>query len=132
MNILIILYLIEISNNINAFITAGLAIACIVTLGLISHGLMEDKFDLESGDSDWAKERNKEKQSYISMYKIARNISIGFLIATAVTIFIPSKQTMYLMAGAYAAQESGITQKILKVIDSKLDQEISKITEKGE
>ena len=73
-------------------------------------------------------EFNNEK--YI---KPLKTTALALTVCTALFVITPSKQTAYMMLGAYAAQktvESSIGQDILKIIEMKIKEEINEETKK--
>ena len=76
-------------------------------------------------------ERYEEaKKTRATGKKVLKRMFSAFVILGLLTVVIPSKQTMYLMAGAYAGQEtytSEVGQKALKVLDSKLEKYIEEL-----
>jgi len=62
---------------------------------------------------------------------------VTFLVLAFTSVLIPSEKTMYVMVGAYAAQKvyqspetKVISEKVLKVIEQKLDEQITYVTDK--
>lgn len=69
-----------------------------------------------------------------SGYPIHKSIVAIFLVSAAVVIAIPSEKQMYVIAGAYAAQnvyESEIGQDTVKLLHSKIKEQIAEQVEKA-
>lgn len=108
------IYLIDIIENLG----------CLAFIALLGASLVAILSGITCTD-DW-KDRTKET-------RIFKTSSIIVLIAAFFLVFLPAKKTIYLMIGAYAvehvvetpeAKEFG--SKLLKVVNSKLDEMIEK------
>jgi len=80
--------------------------------------------------------KRAENQWEITKKSIGKYM-VTFLVLAFTTVLIPSEKTMYVMVGAYAAQKIAqapetkvISDKVLKVIEQKLDQQINEVTDK--
>ena len=114
------MYLIHVMSAVNTIVTVLLIFMMIVTLCLMI-------FIMISASENCFNDETK------ALYKRYLKISI---VTTAVfatlTSAIPNERMMYLMAGAYAAQEvvtSEPAKKVLQIIDLKLEEELKKIQE---
>ena len=80
-------------------------------------------------DSKWDKNVKWE-----DTVKSIKKDAVVFLIIGFCAILIPSQKTMYVMAGAYAAQKVAqapetkvISEKVLKIIEKELDEQINEV-----
>ena len=80
-------------------------------------------------DSKWDKSITWE-----DTVKSIQKYTIAFLIIGFCTVLIPSQKTMYVMVGAYAAQKVAqapetkvISEKVLKIIEKELDEQINEV-----
>lgn len=74
-----------------------------------------------------------ENKPFNLFYKTLRNSCIAVFCLGFFTITIPSEKTMYMMAGAYATQsvvQSETMQKVVDIINLKLDEELAKVKPK--
>lgn len=53
--------------------------------------------------------------------KLAKKLVIAFLCLVIAIFFIPSERTVYLMASSHYMTQTGIPEKVLKVLNEKLD-----------
>lgn len=63
-------------------------------------------------------------------YKVYKNIRWVLLAAAIITLVIPSKQTLYLMAGAYVTQTvvtSETGKRVVTILEQKIGQELSNV-----
>jgi len=88
-------------------------------------------------DLDFCSSFNNENLAVLVQTKksIVRFGGTALLLAF-LTVLIPSEKTMYVMVGAYAAQKISqapetkvISEKVLKVIEQKLDEQINEVTD---
>jgi len=79
--------------------------------------------------------RYKDKEElWKTASKVIQKYAIIFLVLSSITVLIPSQKTMYVMVGAYAAQKVAqspetriISEKVLKVIEKELDEQINEV-----
>jgi len=75
-----------------------------------------------------------KKDTWEITSKVIQKYVIIFLVLSSITALIPSQKTMYVMVGAYAAQKVAqspetrtISEKVLKVIEKELDEQINEV-----
>lgn len=69
---------------------------------------------------------------WIDVKKFCKNCMIAIVVISSAVVFIPNEKTAYVMVGAYATQKIAqspetkvISEKVLKVIENKLDEYIT-------
>ncbi len=73
---------------------------------------------------------NEPSQMALNILNILYKKFWLFLIILSITIFVPSKQTMYLMLGANYLQQSGLPTKVSEALELKLDDVIKQLRDK--
>ena len=104
------IYLAGFIENIDTFLNFSL-ILLIIILFFVSYWMLEDDIfsDIE------------ENLEIIKKYKLGIKILVFNLL---LVIFIPSSKTVYMMMGSHYLNQKDIPQKVLKVLNNKLDEMI--------
>lgn len=108
--IYLIIYLLDRIEPITNFLQFSSIILLSVSFVLYLYIKMET-VDYHFNDLD-------ETNHYLTIIK---RVFITGSILIFLTVLIPSEKSLYLMIGTYVAMESGIPQKVLKIVDNKLD-----------
>ena len=118
MNITFVLYLTEVAININNIFGGAV---CFYLLAILVTGFI------------YIMSRAIEKEPSSMAAKVLTILYKKlwlFLIVVIVSIFVPSKQTMYLMLGANYLQQSNLPIKVSQALELKLDDVIKSLKDK--
>jgi len=119
MNISIVFYLISVLHNID------IAFSILITIMIIIGGVLTFVFLLKYSDMDCGDRYMKNFLSFKEF--LARHIKTYFMILVPVIFInclIPSSLTMYSMIGMHYLSDSKIPQKVVNLVNLKIDEYI--------
>ena len=122
MNLMTWLYLFEVLHNLDCVLGNMVGISIIVTI-------LTSCLWLPMQDTDMVSDSFRDR--YNSFYKAWVAKWWVLAIVVIVLVFIPSKQTMYLMAGSKWLSDSTIPVKVSEALNLKLDDVIAELQNKG-
>jgi hypothetical protein len=109
-----ILYLIDLLDNFNT------CVAIISIISIISFSMFSFFVYSYCNDISYRDEKSEDKRKSLS-FRVAKGCAVSFLVTLVLNIMIPSKTTMYMMALANYSKDSNIPKKVIRALESKLD-----------